>query len=96
MPDFAQFGSITTLHEFGTADPRELESILTSASESCKIGLILPSTAADMRAEPFSRIVDRLRDAEFVDSIVVALGVRTERSRLPANQGDCPRPGQSC
>ncbi|MCH7727601.1 MAG: glycosyl transferase [Planctomycetes bacterium] len=75
MPDFAQFGSITTLHEFGTADSRELESILTSASETCKIGLILPSTAADMRAEPFSRIVDRLRDADFVDSIVVALGV---------------------
>jgi len=75
MPDFAQFGPITTLHEFGVIEPDHLESMLESATQNYKIGLVLPVTAGDMRAKPFSRIIDRLQGAKFIDSIVVVLGV---------------------
>ncbi len=73
MPDFSQYGPVTTIHDFGTARRERLESILVEASDQYRIGLVLPITATDMRAEPFGRIVDQLADAEFLRSIVVVL-----------------------
>ncbi len=73
MPDFAQTGAITTIHDLGTNQNQHLESVLCEATETYKIGLVLPITASDMRAEPFRRIVDQLQHADFVDTIVVVL-----------------------
>ncbi len=73
MPDFAQFGPITTIHELGTERPEELERTLNVAAQHYPIGLVLPVTAADMRAEPFHEIVKQLVDATFIDTIVVVL-----------------------
>ncbi len=75
MPDFAQSGPITTLHELGTVPPEHLESTLREATEDYKIGLVLPVTAGDMRAEPFRQIMERLQGAQFIDTIIVTLGV---------------------
>ena len=75
MPDFSQSGLITTLHELGTVQLERLETMLEDATQDCKIGLVLPVTADDMRADPFARIVEQLRDASYIHSIVVVLGV---------------------
>ena len=75
MPDFFQNQLITTLHELGAVDLVELESMLQEATANCKIGLVLPVTATDMRAEPFPQIIQQLQGAHYVDTIVVALGV---------------------
>ncbi len=75
MSDFYQHGQITTLHDLGTANDERLDALLVEAAAERKIGLILPVTASDMRAAPFGRIVDALRDVHYIDTIVVVLGV---------------------
>jgi len=73
MPDFAQTGPITTIHNLGTVDSQQLDEMVTQAAEKHKMGLVLPITASDMRAEPFARIVDQLSGVPFIDTIVVVL-----------------------
>ncbi len=75
MPDFAQSGPITTLHALGTVQGEHLEDLLNDVTQDSRIGLVLPVTAADMRAAPFARIMEKLQGANFIDSIVVVLGV---------------------
>lgn len=73
MPDFDQTGPITTIHDLGTVRGGDLERELTQATHNYPIGLVLPITAADMRADPFAKIVDQLRKVEFIDTIAVVL-----------------------
>jgi glucosyl-3-phosphoglycerate synthase len=77
MPDFAQHGPITTIHDMGTAQPAELMSMLSSVTQKYRIGLLLPITAADMRAEPFANIVQQLAHVNFIDTTVVVLNRTT-------------------
>lgn len=78
MPDFSQNALITTLHDLGTASRDQLEQMLYEAVRSYPIGLVLPVTAADMQAEPFDQIVQQLQGAEYLEQIVVVLGVAPE------------------
>lgn len=73
MPDFAQYGPITTIHELGTVDRDALEAKLSRSVRESPIGLLLPITASDMQAEPFANIIGKLVDAQFIDTIVVVL-----------------------
>jgi glucosyl-3-phosphoglycerate synthase len=73
MSDFSQDGIITTIHDLGTADKRELWSLLSRSTRHYRIGLVLPITAADMRAEPFAHIIGELAQVDFIDTIVVVL-----------------------
>ena len=75
MPDFVQHGLITTLHDLGTANRERMEALLERAVRHYPIGLVLPVTAADMRAKPFAPIIDQLKGATYIDQIVVTLGV---------------------
>ena len=52
-PDFFQHDLVTTIHDLHTGKLERLEDMLKSTTES--VGLVLPVTASDMRAEPFSR-----------------------------------------
>ena len=79
MPDFAQSGLITTLHHLDTIKSNHLNAMLEEATENYKIGLVLPVTAADMRAAPFSQIVQELAGANYIDTVVVVLGVAPEK-----------------
>lgn len=73
MPDFAQSGPITTIHDLGSMDSEQLEDELAIATRKYRIGLVLPITASDMRAAPFARIVAALKGVPFIDTIVVVL-----------------------
>ena len=64
MPDFSQGGAITTLHDLAHAEPSQLEQLLRKTADKRAIGLVLPVTAGDMRAEPFDQIVKALVDAD--------------------------------
>ena len=57
MADFFQNGLITTLHDLRATDTAYLEPVLMDATRHFRLGLILPVTASDMRAEPFSQII---------------------------------------
>ena len=80
MPDFYQHDLVTTIHDLHTGRLDRLESMLRESTRDHAIGLVLPVTASDMRAEPFDRIVQELVGADYVDTIVVSLGVAPERS----------------
>jgi glucosyl-3-phosphoglycerate synthase len=45
---------------------------------NCQVGLVLPVTAGDMRADPFARIMDELASVRWVRHISVVLGVAPE------------------
>lgn len=93
MPDFAQRGPITTLHDLGMVEPDQLEATLRRAVVKYPIGLVLPITASDMRAAPFANICQKLGEADYIDTAVVVLN-RTESpedyreaARLTASMG---------
>lgn len=75
MTDFFQNGRITTLHDLETVGPDYLEERLRKATRDYPLGLILPVTASDMRAEPFTDIVEELRAVDYLAEIVVILNV---------------------
>ncbi|MEM6330599.1 MAG: glycosyl transferase [Planctomycetota bacterium] len=77
MPDFAQRGPITTLHDLGTVDSVRLEAELREAVRTYPIGLVLPVTAADMRLPPFGQIVEKLAEADYLRTMCIVLN-RTE------------------
>lgn len=80
MPDFSQHSALTTVHDLGVTHSAELEAKLVEATQHYPIGLVLPITADDMRAEPFSKIVEELAHAEFLRTIVVVLNRAPEDS----------------
>jgi len=80
MPDFYQHDLITTIHDLRTGRLDRLEDMLREATFNSRIGLVLPVTAADMRAAPFDQIVRELSDADYIHTIVVTLGVAPERA----------------
>ncbi|TWT46809.1 glycosyl transferase [Botrimarina hoheduenensis] len=73
MPDFAQRGPITTLHDLGTVGSIRLESLLRESVDKYPIGMVLPITAADMRAKAFERIAGELSKATYLKTSVVVL-----------------------
>jgi glucosyl-3-phosphoglycerate synthase len=80
MPDFFQHELITTIHDLQTGKLEQLEGMLRNATAQSKIGLVLPVTASDMRAEPFETIVRELQEADYIDTIVVTLGVAPDEA----------------
>jgi len=78
MPDFIQRGTLTTLHDLSQVELPVLEETLRRAVRKRAIGLVLPVTASDMRAEPFGLIVEQLTAADYIDTIVIALGLAPE------------------
>ncbi|MBB3204834.1 glucosyl-3-phosphoglycerate synthase [Rhodopirellula rubra] len=80
MPDFYQHDVITTIHDLRSASLDSLENMLRESTQKQKIGLVLPVTASDMRAAPFSKIVEELEVADYIGSIVVSLGVAPDQA----------------
>ncbi len=80
MPDFYQHDLVTTIHDLRTGQLDGLEKMLRDATRDNHVGLVLPVTASDMRAEPFDRIVRELAGADYIDTIVVSLGVAPEQT----------------
>ena len=91
MSDFIQNGVITTLHDLGTISRDHLESLLARATRRYKLGLILPVTASDMRAEPFARIVRELEGVSYIEQIVVVLGLTPDVQDYVETR-DCVKP----
>jgi glucosyl-3-phosphoglycerate synthase len=96
MSDFAQNGLITTLHDLGTVKLHRLETLLNAATQKYGIGLVLPVTASDMRAPPFAHIVDQLCGANYVDTIVVVLGMAPEEQDYRDTDQIVSRLGDKC
>ncbi|KAA1258997.1 Glucosyl-3-phosphoglycerate synthase [Rubripirellula obstinata] len=79
MPDFYQHDLVTAIHDLRTGQQSRLEEMVRDAAKDNRIGLVLPVTASDMRAEPFDVIVKELADADYIDTICVSLGVAPDQ-----------------
>lgn len=79
MPDFYQHDLVTAIHDLRTGEQSRLEEMVRQAVPENRVGLVLPVTASDMRAEPFDVIVKQLVDADYINTIVVSLGVAPEQ-----------------
>ncbi len=80
MPDFFQHDLITTIHDLQCTELPQIEQLIRESTTASKIGLVLPVTASDMRAEPFARIVQELQQADYIHTIAVSLGVAPEQA----------------
>ncbi|MBL7074217.1 glycosyl transferase [candidate division KSB1 bacterium] len=82
MGDFYQHGVVATLHRLGRQKLEELEKKLMKLSERRAIVLILPIIPRDLEAEPFMKIVEELRGANYLHEIVIALGRTTQKEHF--------------
>lgn len=80
MADFWQPHAVTTIHDLATNDRDQLEATLRECSDEHRIGLVLPVTAGDMRADPFAKIMQELQGADYIDTICVVMGIAPDRS----------------
>ena len=96
MPDFYQHELITTIHDLRTGKLDQLEDMLRSATRQSKVGLVLPVTASDMRAQPFDQIVDELQHADYIDTIVVTLGVAPDERDYTETREKVKPLGERC
>lgn len=73
MSDFAQTGSITTLHRLRPRPVEEIEAELAGFSLHKPMALVLPSLYSELEGEALPRIVDELQQATYIDEIVIGL-----------------------
>ncbi|MDR4508305.1 MAG: hypothetical protein MRJ65_08740 [Candidatus Brocadiaceae bacterium] len=74
MGDFFQNGEITTLHKFSTTNLERIEIDIMQYARTRPIALVLPTTPTEMRGPALPRIVEQLKDARYLNQIIVALG----------------------
>ncbi len=77
MADFHQTGVVTTLHRLGDRRLDALEGELRAFADTRPIALVLPCLYAEFSRPAIGRIVDQLREATYLDTIVLSLGRAT-------------------
>ena len=73
LADFHQNGNVATLHNFRSIAPNTLERELEVIAANRRITLILPSLFSELEGPALSHIVDELRDARFINHLVIGL-----------------------
>ncbi len=73
MGDFYQNGLVTTLHNFHNINVEELENKLRKFAKKRPMGLIIPSLASEMETRALRRIVDILKNIDYIGEIVIGL-----------------------
>ncbi|MBI4378571.1 MAG: glycosyl transferase [Nitrospinae bacterium] len=78
MGDFYQIGVVATFHRLGKIDIDKLESYLLRFSRVRPIALVLPALYTDLEGEAMKTILSVLKDAKYLNEIVVTLGRANE------------------
>jgi glucosyl-3-phosphoglycerate synthase len=74
MSDFLQDNHITTFHSLGKQmNLNQLEKILRIFAPSRPIALIIPSLYSELQGEALPRIIEELKEADYVKRIIVSL-----------------------
>lgn len=81
MADFYQGGSITTLHKLNNHPLETLESELRVFSYKRPMALILPSLFSELEGPALPKILQDLKEVEYVKHIIVGLD-RTDESQF--------------
>lgn len=73
MGDFYQNGLVNTLHNFRTRPNEELEAKLQGYSKRRPMGLIIPSLYSELERPALQKIVDVLKEVNYLNEIVIGL-----------------------
>jgi glucosyl-3-phosphoglycerate synthase len=73
MSDFAQTGTITTLHRLRPRAVEEIEEELQGFADQNTMALVLPSLFSELEGDALPRIIEELKHATYIDEIVVGL-----------------------
>jgi len=74
MADFYQTGGVTTLQRLGRPNLDWLERELRFHAQNRPIALVLPCLYSDLEGQALTAIVDHLRQVEYLNEIVIAMG----------------------
>ena len=77
MADFYQSGTITTLHRLTADGVPRVESELRRHAKRTPPGLVLPALYSEFQTPAMKGIVDELREVDYLQHIVVAIGRAT-------------------
>ncbi len=81
MSDFFQNGVITTLHRLGHAPPARLAGELGRHVRTHPVSLVIPCLITELERPAIGRIVDVLREVEYLHEIVIPIG-RADRHQF--------------
>lgn len=74
MTDFFQNGEIATFHRLKHRDVRALEAELEEASRHRPISLVLPYIPVELQGPGLPKIVEELREVNYLKNIIVTIG----------------------
>lgn len=77
MSDFYQVGVVATIHRLGQVNTDRLEQELREFGQQKPIGLILPALMAEFERPAMDGIIAELRNVDWLQRIVVAIGNAT-------------------
>ena len=86
MADLHQAHDVATLHRFDTGNLERLELELEAFGRRRPIGLVLPCLFSEFSRPAIRHILDELRQARYIDTIVLSLGQASLPEMMVARQ----------
>ena len=74
MSDFYQTGVVATLHRLGRANGHKIETELEAFGKQRPIALVFPALYSEFEAGALHRIIQELREANYLRQIILSLG----------------------
>jgi glucosyl-3-phosphoglycerate synthase len=73
MADFYQNGIVTTLHNLGQRDYKDMEQELVQFNKKRPLGLLLPSLFSELEGVALPNIIDKIAEIPYLSEIVIGL-----------------------
>ena len=86
LSDFWQHGPITTIHRFPGLNVPDLEKVVRKHARKRPASLLIPALASEMEGPAWSILLAELRNASFLDEVILALGRATKEDLARANR----------
>ena len=86
MADFFQNGTITTLQNLGNRSIEEVEKELLSFSKRRNMTLIIPALYSEFETPAMQKIIDELKDVDYLYKVVVGLDQANREQFLKAKE----------
>jgi glucosyl-3-phosphoglycerate synthase len=84
MADFFQNGTITTLHNLGSRSLEDIETELLELSKRRNMTLIIPALYSEFETPAMKKIIDELKNINYLYKIVIGLDSATKEQFIKA------------
>jgi glucosyl-3-phosphoglycerate synthase len=86
MADFYQTGVVATFHRLKEDSIEDIEKKLSKYAKERPIALILPSLYSELEGEALKKILNELKEVQYIREVVVTLGPASEKEFINAKQ----------